>query len=128
MAKKQIKKASKKTAKAVKEARQGKAAKVKPPKAQAKAEGRGSGTFWFADWRVAGSKLEVHDDDAFGPARATFGPAEPARVEDNPWHPRFDPESLIPADFMTIRRGSARRLEEISSTNSHPTPTVDFAP
>src|SRR3978361_1433554 len=38
MAKKQIKKASKKTAKAVKKARQGKAAKVKPPKAQAKAD------------------------------------------------------------------------------------------
>jgi endonuclease-3 len=38
MAKKQIKKAGRATAKAVKKARQGKAAKVKPPKAQAKAD------------------------------------------------------------------------------------------
>ena len=30
-------------------------------------EGRGVGTFWFADWRVAGSKVEAHDDRAFGP-------------------------------------------------------------
>lgn len=25
------------------------------------------GEFWFADWKVAGSRVEVHDDRAFGP-------------------------------------------------------------
>ncbi len=25
------------------------------------------GTFWFADWQVSGTKLEAHDDRAFGP-------------------------------------------------------------
>lgn len=29
--------------------------------------GSGAGKFWFADWRVAGSKIESHDDLAFGP-------------------------------------------------------------
>jgi alkaline phosphatase D len=37
-------------------------------KAQGKAApGAGVGRFWFADWRVGGSKVEAHDDRAFGP-------------------------------------------------------------
>jgi alkaline phosphatase D len=53
------------------------AAKAKAKtKAQAKAKdqakgvvgpGTGVGAFWFADWRVAGSKVEAHDDRGFGP-------------------------------------------------------------
>ncbi len=41
--------------------------------AQAKAQtktarqGAGTGSFWFADWKVSGSKVEVHDDRVFGP-------------------------------------------------------------
>jgi hypothetical protein len=36
--------------------------------AKGKAAGRyGVGTFWFADWRVSGGKVEVHDDRTFGP-------------------------------------------------------------
>jgi hypothetical protein len=36
--------------------------------AKTKAQGRaGAGTFWFADWRVSGSKVERHPDRAFGP-------------------------------------------------------------
>jgi phosphodiesterase/alkaline phosphatase D-like protein len=31
------------------------------------ADGAGAGRFWFADWRVGGSKVEAHDDRAFGP-------------------------------------------------------------
>ena len=27
----------------------------------------GVATFWFADWRISGSKVETHDDQAFGP-------------------------------------------------------------
>ncbi|HEX8198874.1 MAG TPA: alkaline phosphatase D family protein [Isosphaeraceae bacterium] len=48
-----------------------------PGKAQAKAKARAKakdataavpvGTFWFADWRVDGAKVEAHDDRAFGP-------------------------------------------------------------
>ncbi|HXG11612.1 MAG TPA: alkaline phosphatase D family protein [Gemmataceae bacterium] len=38
-------------------------AKVKPKEPT----GPGAGRFWFADWRVAGSKVEAHDDQAFGP-------------------------------------------------------------
>jgi hypothetical protein len=40
------------------------------PKAKAKPKeptGPGAGKFWFADWRAAGTKLEAHDDHAFGP-------------------------------------------------------------
>ncbi|MBI4661170.1 MAG: alkaline phosphatase D family protein [Verrucomicrobia bacterium] len=29
--------------------------------------GPGAGRFWFADWRVSGTKLKAHDDQAFGP-------------------------------------------------------------
>jgi alkaline phosphatase D len=29
--------------------------------------GPGTGRFWFSDWRVSGSKVEAHDDRAFGP-------------------------------------------------------------
>jgi phosphodiesterase/alkaline phosphatase D-like protein len=29
--------------------------------------GAGTGTFWFADWQLRGSKLAAHDDRAFGP-------------------------------------------------------------
>lgn len=39
-------------------------------KAQAKgvvAAGTGTGAFWFADWRVGGSKVRTHDARAFGP-------------------------------------------------------------
>lgn len=31
------------------------------------AAGPGNGTFWFADWRLSGSKLDAHPDRAFGP-------------------------------------------------------------
>jgi alkaline phosphatase D len=27
----------------------------------------GSAMFWFADWRISGSKVDIHDDRAFGP-------------------------------------------------------------
>jgi phosphodiesterase/alkaline phosphatase D-like protein len=41
-------------------------------KTKAKAQQKGqaaapAGTFWFADWNVGGSKVEAHDDRAFGP-------------------------------------------------------------
>jgi phosphodiesterase/alkaline phosphatase D-like protein len=36
-------------------------------KAQARSDDRVFGTFWFADWRVAGSKVAARDDEAFGP-------------------------------------------------------------
>lgn len=29
--------------------------------------GAGAGRFWFADWRIEGSKVEAHDDRAYGP-------------------------------------------------------------
>jgi alkaline phosphatase D len=46
-------------------AQPGKAGKAK---AKAKAAGgAGFGQFWFADWKVEGSKLEAHDEQAFGP-------------------------------------------------------------
>ncbi len=34
---------------------------------QDNAAGAGNGAFWFADWRVEGSRLERHDERAFGP-------------------------------------------------------------
>jgi hypothetical protein len=41
------------------------------PRAKGNAGGAGSspnsGSFWFADWRVEGTKVEAHDDRAFGP-------------------------------------------------------------
>lgn len=46
------------------------AKKAQAKKAQAKkAAGAafGAGEFWFADWRVSGSKVETHDDRGFGP-------------------------------------------------------------
>ena len=39
-------------------------------KAKAKTKAAGStevGAFWFADWRVSGSKVDAHEDRAFGP-------------------------------------------------------------
>jgi alkaline phosphatase D len=36
-------------------------------KAKASGEPVPCGTFWFTDWRVGGSKVERHDDRAFGP-------------------------------------------------------------
>ena len=33
----------------------------------AKATPEGSARFWFADWRISGSKVDAHDDRAFGP-------------------------------------------------------------
>ena len=36
-------------------------------KAQTNALGRGAGMFWFADWRVSGTKVELHPDRGFGP-------------------------------------------------------------
>jgi alkaline phosphatase D len=44
----------------------GKAAK-KGKKQAADGEGSGTGQFWFADWKVSGSRVEMHDDRAFGP-------------------------------------------------------------
>lgn len=36
--------------------------------AAARSEGNANGgRFWFADWKVSGSKLDVHDDQIFGP-------------------------------------------------------------
>ncbi len=35
--------------------------------ANAAAQHPGNGAFWFANWRVAGSKLVAHDDQVFGP-------------------------------------------------------------
>lgn len=42
------------------------------PRGKARAAGKpsktaGAGRWWFADWQVAGSRLEAHDDRAFGP-------------------------------------------------------------
>ena len=42
-------------------------AKAKTKAKNQGAEGKGVGTFWFADWKVSGSKVEVHDNHAFGP-------------------------------------------------------------
>ncbi len=39
----------------------------RPRGKQANGAGGGTGRFWFADWRVAGSKVARHDDRAFGP-------------------------------------------------------------
>ncbi len=47
----------------------GGAQKTKKAKAKA-AEGvtdTGAGQFWFADWKISGSRVEAHDDHAFGP-------------------------------------------------------------
>jgi alkaline phosphatase D len=41
-------------------------ANAKAKKKAAAAPG-GTGQFWFADWRVSGSKVEAHEDQAFGP-------------------------------------------------------------
>jgi alkaline phosphatase D len=44
-----------------------------PAPGKAKAKGKAAprptdaGAFWFADWRVGGTKVEAHDDRAFGP-------------------------------------------------------------
>ena len=35
--------------------------------AAAKVTPEGSARFWFADWRISGSKVDAHDDRAFGP-------------------------------------------------------------
>jgi hypothetical protein len=42
-------------------------AKAKTKAKNQAADGRGAGMFWFADWNVTGSKVEAHDDRAFGP-------------------------------------------------------------
>lgn len=43
-----------------------KAKKAKKAKADDAADA-GAGTFWFADWKIAGSRVEAHDERAFGP-------------------------------------------------------------
>jgi phosphodiesterase/alkaline phosphatase D-like protein len=46
---------------------QGKAKGKAKAKAKANAPGQSVGRFWFADWRVTGTKVEPHPERAFGP-------------------------------------------------------------
>ncbi|HEY2414555.1 MAG TPA: alkaline phosphatase D family protein [Pirellulaceae bacterium] len=45
----------------------GKAAKKGKAKAADGSAEASAGQFWFADWKVSGSRVEVHDERAFGP-------------------------------------------------------------
>lgn len=38
-----------------------------PAKPNPKPTGTGTGRWWFADWTIAGSKVEVHEEQVFGP-------------------------------------------------------------
>jgi hypothetical protein len=45
----------------------GAAGKKAPAKKAAAKQAAGAGRWWFMDWKLDGSKLEAHDDQAFGP-------------------------------------------------------------
>ena len=75
------------------------------------------GMFWFEDWRVGGSKVEVHDDRTFGPIPVFSVHAQPRGPQD---HGADAPigEQDSRAVKLQVRKGEG--WAEIGESSIHP--------